>query len=218
PADAVQSGRSALQAIDEAKRVAGAERFSMFSHGDSPDKKLDEAREKLEPEVKWAEQKLAELRKKASERAAGDLQKNGQEEDKLADRARELGQKGREQGSMPAPALESLEAAEKAAREAARALQRGDGDKGLEKQQEAQRNFDQARSQLGNEDEGDDDGEGKNGDGDGKNPSLDKTDIPDANAHKGPEEFRRRVIQGLGQQSTGKERDAIKRYAEGLLR
>ncbi len=217
PADAVQSGRSALQAIDEAKRVAGAERFSMFSRGDSSDKKLDEARQKLEPEVKWAEQKLAELRKKASERASGDLQKGGQEEDKLADRARELSQKGREQGSMPAPALESLDAAEKAAREAARALQRGDGDKGLEKQQEAQRNLEQAKSQLGSEDEGDDDGEGK-GDGDGKNPSLDRTDIPDASSHKGPEDFRRRVIQGLGQPSTGKERDAIKRYAEGLLR
>ena len=216
PADAVQSGRNALQALDEAKRVAGAERWSMFSHNDDADKKIDEAKDKLEPEVKWAEDKLAELRKKASERAAGDLSKNGQEEDKLADRAHDLQEKGREQGVMPAPALESLEAAEKAAREAARALQRGEGDKGLEKQQDAQRKLEMAKQALG-QGEGDDD-ESKGDDGNGNAPSLDHADIPKADAHKGPEEFRKRVIQGLGQPSTGKERDAIKRYAEGLLR
>ncbi|MGH7327739.1 MAG: DUF4175 family protein, partial [Polyangiaceae bacterium] len=216
PADAVQSGRNALQALDEAKRVAAAERWSMFSHNDDADKKIDEAKDKLEPEVKWAEDKLAELRKKASERASGDLSKNGQEEDKLADRAHDLQEKGREQGVMPAPALESLEAAEKAAREAARALQRGEGDKGLEKQQDAQRKLEMAKQALGQGEGDDDDSHGD--DGNGNAPSLDHADIPKADAHKGPEEFRRRVIQGLGQQSTGKERDAIKRYAEGLLR
>ncbi len=216
PADAVQSGRNALQALDEAKRVAAAERWSMFSHNDDADKKIDDAKDKLEPEVKWAEDKLAELRKKASERASGDLSKNGQEEDKLADRAHDLQEKGREQGVMPAPALESLEAAEKSAREAARALERGEGDKGLEKQQDAQRKLEMAKQAMG-PGEGDDD-ESKGDDGNGNAPSFDHADIPKADAHKGPEEFRRRVIQGLGQPSTGKERDAIKRYAEGLLR
>ena len=216
PADAVTSGHNALQALDEAKRVAETERWSMFSH-DGPDKKIDDAREKLEPEVKWAEDKLAELRKKAAERASGDLSKGGQEEDKMADRAHDLGQKGREQGDLPAPALDALEAAEKAAREAASALKRGEGDKGLERQQDAQRKLEMAKQALGS-DEGDgdenDDGRG----GDGKSLSHDHTDIPNADAHKGPEDFRKRVIQGLGQPSTGKERDAIRRYAEGLLR
>ena len=43
-------------------------------------------------------------------------------------------------------------------------------------------------------------------------------DIPKADAHKGPEEFRKRVIKGLGQPSGGRLKDAVKRYAEGLLR
>ena len=214
PADAVSSGKSALQAIDEAKRVAQSERWSMFSH-DGPDKKLDDARQKLAPEVKWAEDKLAELRKKAAERAAGDLSKGGQEEDKMADRAHDLGQKGREQGELTAPALDALDAAEKAAREAARALQRGEGDKGLERQQDAQRKLEMAKQAMRGDDEGEDD---PHGDGDKGNPSLDHADIPKADAHKGPEDFRRRVIQGLGQPSSGKERDAIRRYAEGLLK
>jgi hypothetical protein len=44
------------------------------------------------------------------------------------------------------------------------------------------------------------------------------TEIPKADAHKGPEEFRKRVIKGLGQPSGGRYKDAVKRYAEGLLR
>ncbi len=214
PADAVTSGHNALQALDEAKRVAETERWSMFAQG-GPDKKIDDAREKLEPEVKWAEEKLAELRKKAAERAAGDLSKGGQEEDKMADRAHDIGQKGREQGDLPAPALDALDAAEKAAREAASALKRGEGDKGLERQQDAQRKLEMAKQALGSDDGDDEDQHGLD---DGKATSNDHADIPKADAHKGPEDFRRRVIQGLGQPSSGKERDAIRRYAEGLLK
>ena len=73
----------------------------------------------------------------------------------MADRAHELGQKGREQGELPAPALDALDAAEKAAREAARALQRGAGDKGLERQQDAQRKLEMAKQALGDDSEGD---------------------------------------------------------------
>ena len=40
--------------------------------------------------------------------------------------------------------------------------------------------------------------------------------MPDA--HKSPDQFRRRVLQGLAQPSSGKQKDAIVRYAEGLLR
>jgi hypothetical protein len=75
-----------------------------------------------------------------------------------------------------------------------------------------------AKQALGDDGEGDgDEGEDSRGEG-GKGVSHDHTDIPNADAHKGPEDFRRRVIQGLGQPSSGKERDAIRRYAEGLLK
>jgi hypothetical protein len=92
PADAVASGRNAMQALDEAKRTAQREHWSSFGNGATDaDKKIDDAKKKLEPEVKWAEEKLEGLRKKAAERAASELSKGGEEEGKLADRAGKLG-------------------------------------------------------------------------------------------------------------------------------
>ena len=35
---------------------------------------------------------------------------------------------------------------------------------------------------------------------------------------KAPEDFRKRVIKGLGESASGARKDAVKRYAEGLLR
>jgi hypothetical protein len=213
PADAVASGRNAMQALDEAKRTAQRERWSSFGNGETEaEKKIDDAKKRLEPEVKWAEEKLDGLRKKAAERAASELAQGGEEEGKLAERAGKLGDKGREQGGLPSAALDSLDAAEKAAREAAQALKRGEADKGLERQREAQRMLEMAKEALGGSQEGD---KGQDGDGDISN---DHADIPKADAHKGPEEFRRRVIKGLGQPSSGRHKEAIRRYAEGLLR
>ncbi|MDB4997247.1 MAG: hypothetical protein JWM74_4679, partial [Myxococcaceae bacterium] len=109
PADAVASGRNAMQALDEAKRTAQREHWSSFGNGGTEaEKKIDDAKKKLEPEVKWAEEKLEGLRKKAAERAASELSKGGEDEGKLADRAGKLGDKGREQGGLPSAALESL--------------------------------------------------------------------------------------------------------------
>ena len=70
-----------------------------------------------------------------------------------------------------------------------------------------------AKEALGNEGNEPDKGEG--GDHD---PSSGHADIPKADAHKGPEEFRRRVIHGLGQAAGGRQKDAVRRYADGLLR
>jgi hypothetical protein len=42
--------------------------------------------------------------------------------------------------------------------------------------------------------------------------------IPNANEHKGPAAFRSRVMHGLGQPTSPLLKDAVKRYAEGLLR
>ena len=84
----------------------------------------------------------------------------------------------------------------------------------MKKQREAQQKLEMARDALG---DGDSDHDPSNGDGD-RQMSRDHTEIPKADAHKGPEEFRKRVIKGLGQPSGGKYKDAVKRYAEGLLR
>ena len=217
-ADAVQSGRNALNALEEAKRAAQRERFT---RGDpNAEKQVDDAKRQLEGEVKWAEDKLAEMRKKASQRKAPELREDGEQEGKLSERARELARKGRDE-DLPQATLDALRDAEEASREAAQALKEGDSEKGLKKQREAQQKLEQARDALSNDNDGEGEGDGdrdSRGDGDGKRPNKDHTDIPKADAHKGPEEFRKRVIKGLGQPSGGKYKDAVKRYAEGLLR
>jgi hypothetical protein len=212
-ADAVQSGRSALGALDEAKRAASRERFGRIVDP-NVERTVDESRRQMEAEVKWAEDKLEELRRRAAQRAAPELREHGDTEGKLAERARDLGKKGRDQEALPPAALDALRDAEQAAHEAAHALKEGDADKGLKKQREAQQKLELARDALGDQENERD----SSSEGDGRAMTRDHTDIPKADAHKGPEEFRRRVIKGLGQPSSGKHKDAVKRYAEGLLR
>lgn len=213
PADAVQSGKNALDAIDEAKRIAARERWRSFDRG-NPDaeRRLDEAKKKLEPEVQAAEAALKALRRKAAQRAQGPLNQAGDDEDELADRAKKLADRGRDQGALPQKAIDALDEAEQSARDASRSLKSGDADKGLGQQRDAQRALDKAREALGSDEEGEGEGD------DGKTASNAPVDIPKADAHKGPEDFRKRVLQGLGQPSDGKHKDAVKRYAEGLLR
>ncbi len=218
PADAVTSGKSALDAIEEARRAAGRERWTgLFpkAGGDmdrSTDKTLDEARQKLGPEVKWAEEQLARLRKKAAERKSGELSEDGDEERRLAERAAELGKAGRERQALPEAALDSLEEAERVAREAVDALKRGDVDKGLERQREAQHQLEMAKQALGGESsDGEEDGDGNN--------AASHVDIPTENGKgKSADQFRRRVLKGLSQAAGGRQKDAVRRYAEGLLR
>ena len=213
PADAVASGKNALNALDEAKRIASRDRW--FGERDSEsEQKIDDAKKKLEGEVKWAEQQLEALRKKAAERAGKELGEHGDAEDKLAERTGKLSDKGRDQGAMPQAALDALDDAERAERDAAQALKQGDADKALDRQREAQRKLEMAKQALGDPSSDGDRG----GDADDGTPDLQHADIPKADQHKGPEEFRRRVIHGLGQPSSGRLKDAVKRYAEGLLR
>jgi hypothetical protein len=207
-ADAVQSGRNAISALEEARRGAIRDRWGSRESG--AEKTVEDARRALEAELKWSEEKLDELRKRAAQRAGPELRESGDEEGKLADRARELAHKGREQEFPPA-ALDALSAAEQAAREAANALKQGDAERGLARQRDAQQKLEMARDALG-------EGEGERAGGEGDRTGQDHADIPKADEHKGPEEFRKRVMKGLGQPSGGRLKDAVKRYAEGLLR
>jgi len=215
PDEAVQSGRSSVGALDEAKKMLQKGAWLDDPTGDE-EKRVEGARRKLEAEEKWAEEQLAQMRKKAAERARQQLEQGGQDEDKLADRARDLGERSRDKGSMPQQALESIEDAERAARQAAQALKQGDADKGLDRQREAQRDLEAARQQMQG-----DDGESSSQpppEGDGNKTRSGEVAIPNASEHKGPEEFRRRVVRGLGRSSGGTMKDAVRRYAEGLLR
>ena len=214
PDDAAQSGRRALEAIDEAKRIAGRERYRTWDdRGDGADKKLDDAKRKLEPEVKWAEDQVAKLKKLAAQRAGPALQKSGAEEQDLAERIRKLAERSRDKGAVPEPAESAMEDADRAAREAANALQQGDAEKGSQKQREAQQKLDAAKQAMGQQPE-----EAGELDSSDEGSAGGTADIPKADAHKGPEEFRKRVLRGLSEPSSSKHKDAITRYAEGLLK
>src|SRR6185369_5764179 len=56
-ADAVQSGRSALGALEEAKRAASRERFGRGGDPSGAERTVDEARRQMDGEVRWAEEK-----------------------------------------------------------------------------------------------------------------------------------------------------------------
>ncbi len=218
PGDAVTSGNNAMQTLDDAKRALDRESWRHLpgSGPDAADKQIDEAKKKLAPQIEWAEKALQALRKRAAERARGDLGEDANKENELAERTRQLGEKGRDQ--MPGAALDALEEAQKSMQRAADQLRAADPDRATAEQQEAQRQLDMAAHAMGTgDDDGNEPGDPQGGD-DGNGGSFGRTDIPNADAHKGPEDFRRRVTQGLSQPTNGRLKDAVRRYAEGLLR
>jgi hypothetical protein len=89
---------------------------------------------------------------------------------------------------------------------------------------EAQRLLEMARSSdRGDEGEeqGSSDSERGRGDKESANGNQDlerNIPIPKAEDYKGPEAFRRRALEGLGGAVEPRLKDAVKRYAEGLLK
>jgi hypothetical protein len=219
--DAVKSGRNSLGALEQAKR-APADRFS-FRKDTREDAKGAES--KLEPEVKWLERVMEKLRQAASSRAAEDLKKGSPREGQLADRAKAIAGKGRAgSGALPGETLDELQGAESAMREASRALGGAEGDRALERMKEAQRLLEMARSSG----KGDESEEQPSPDGERNGPGKERSNgsdelaqdipIPKAEDYKGPDAFRRRALEGLGGAVDPRLKDAVKRYAEGLLK
>jgi hypothetical protein len=201
--EAVQSVGSAISALEEAKRAIESGGWTR-DPGETANGRVDEARRKLEVERAWAADQLEQLRKRLAQRARAQLNEGGQDEAKLADRARKLGEREKDRGSFPMEALDSIDDAARAARQAAEALQRGDANDGMKHQREAQRDLEAAGEQLRGEDEG------------SQSLANEPVRIPDG--AKGPTEFRRRVVEGLAKPGAGSLKDAVRRYAEGLLR
>ncbi|MDC0740154.1 DUF4175 family protein [Polyangium mundeleinium] len=215
PRDAVQSGKEALRALEDAKkRGQDADQWDMGEQ--SAGREAERARPGLSEELAWAEQALEKLRKSAAERAKGDLEKSGKREAQMAERARKLGEKGASgDGSLPEETLDLLDRAEKSMRDAERALAEGDGEAGLEHQQNAQRLLEMARGERNNEENESSQERPESSDG---RSMAKKADIPGKEGHKGPDAFRKRVLEGLGGSSDPLLKEAVKRYAEGLLR
>lgn len=215
-AAAVQSGREAISSLSDAVKKA--------NEGRSPSDWIDteslgRARAKLEEQLRWAEQALERQKRLAQENARSTLERSGARENEFAQRAGNLAGRGKQgQTALPEEALENLERAELSMQEAARELSYGNAERGLELQREAQRLLERASSgQTDDRGNGDEAGQP---DGSGTDGRRIRTggDVPDKDDRSAAEEFRRRVLRGLGKQEGGKLGPAVRRYAEGLLR
>jgi len=210
--DAVESGRHARSELaDAAKRSKGLNAFEGLD-----DAALSEARAELERDLAWAE-------KSASEKAQAGLQDSSGRERTLAERAGNLSGRGNHgEIALPEDLAEALGKAEGLMRDAAKELGAGHGEQGLSLQRDAQRLLEQTNS-----------GQNGSGESDGKDPSRQQSpqdsssskgkqmrtdaDVPKADAASRADDFRRRVLDGLSKQKSGRLSDAIRRYAEGLL-
>ena len=209
--DAVKGGQEAMRALQEAQR-RGQEAGGFFPE-ERAGREAGRAAGALQQELAWAEEALRKLREAQSQRAREALERSGERESGLAERARELQRKG-DQGetSLPEEAHQRLGEAEQAMREAEKALREGDGEKGLQRQREAQRLLEMSQEPQDNGQE-----EGQRESAEGRRPAKD-ADVPGKDKHKSPEDFRRRVMEGLGKPADPRLKEAVRRYAEGLLK
>lgn len=216
--DAVESGRHAREELAEAaRRSKAAGSFEMIDED-----ALAEARSELDGALAWAEQALARAEKSAAEKAQAGLQDASGRERGLAERAGNLAGRGNHgEIALPEDLAEALGKAEGLMRDAAKELGAGHGEQGLALQRDAQRLLEQSNSgQSGN---GDSEGKEQQPEQSPKNSSSSKgkqmrtdADVPKAEAARS-EDFRKRVLDGLSQQKSGRLSDAVRRYAEGLL-
>ena len=209
--EAVRSGRESARSLEDAQRRG--EQSGGFFPEERAGREASRALDALQQELSWAEEALQRLRESRSQRSRDALNRSSENERSLAERARELEKKGEQgDGRMPDEALERLGQAEEAMRDAEQALREGDGERGLERQREAQRLLEMAQEPQDNGQE-----DGRSQDGDNREMAKD-AEVPGKDKHKGPEEFRRRVMEGLGKSSDPRLREAVRRYAEGLLK
>jgi hypothetical protein len=214
--EAVARGRNAVRALEQARRLAG-QQHDYFGDPFRLSTELEQSKAKLERELRWAEQQLENLRKSMADKAKDAVERGAGAEEKLAQRTADAARKGRAGDGPPMPKamLDLLDEAEKAMRESSKALKTAEVDKGTDHQREAQRLLEMAREIQGSEEASRDVGD--EGDG-GKGLSGGAVDIPKAEDFRGPEAFRKRVLEGLSGSGDARLRGAVRRYAEGLLR
>jgi len=216
--DAVESGRHARSELSDAeKRSKNSNVFEAIDPA-----ALADARAELERALNWAEQSLARVEKGAAEKAQAGLQDSSARERSLSDRAANLAGRGNHgEISLPEDLAEALGKAEGLMRDAAKELGAGHGAQGLSLQRDAQRLLEQTNS-----------GQNGSGDGEGKEQQPQQS-ARDSSSSKGKQmrsdadvpraegaladDFRRRVLEGLSKQGSGRLSDAVRRYAEGLL-
>ncbi len=217
---ALESGKQALLSLGDAERRARAPRSVADQVGES---ELRAARRALEQELQAVERQRAERRRAASHEARRALQGAAEREQGLAQRAGNLASRGKtSDAALPDSASDALERAEALMQRAARELSEGDAGRALELQREAQRLLENADSgpttsrrrdpQQAGEEPSPEPGEREGG-------RRLKTggEVPEASPEARAEAFRRRVLEGLGKDKSGRLAPAVRRYAEGLL-
>ncbi|MET0791890.1 MAG: DUF4175 domain-containing protein [Polyangiaceae bacterium] len=217
--EAVESGRHARSELaDAAKRSSGANAYEALN-----DAALSEARAELDRSLAWAEQNLARAQKSAAEKAQAGLSDSSTRERGLADRAANLSGRGNHgEIALPQDLADALGKAEGLMHDAAKELGAGHGEQGLSLQRDAQRLLEQTNS--GQSGSGDSDGKDQSQQPAPKDSSSSKgkqmrtdADVPRADGPGHADDFRRRVLDGLSKQKSGRLSDAVRRYAEGLL-
>jgi hypothetical protein len=210
----VESGRTARGLLDESKRKAE----SPADAADLTDPEhLRRAADSLAEQLAWAEQAERRKRTAAEDHARQRLGEASERERSIERRLGELVKRGEHgEASLPEEALEQLDKARSAMREAGSELGAGKGERGLERQREAQRLLEQSDS--GSTSAGDEGRSGSDGKDGEKSKSLGtRAKVPGADDRRRAEDFRRRVLEGLGRERGGRLSPAIQRYAEGLL-
>ncbi len=217
--EAVESGRHARSELaDAAKRSSTSNAFEGLD-----DAMLAEARAELERQLSWAEQNLARAQKSAAEKAEAGLSDSSNRERSLADRAQNLSGRGNHgEIALPQDLADALGKAEGLMHDAAKELGAGHGEQGLSLQRDAQRLLEQTNS--GQSGSGDSEGKDQPEQPSPKDSSSSKgkqmrtdADVPRGDGPGHADDFRRRVLDGLSKQKSGRLSDAVRRYAEGLL-
>jgi hypothetical protein len=204
--DARDRGDSAMKSLDEAKEKAWIQ--------PGAEEELDEVEKEVQKQNDWIDDALKKLRDAASKKAESKVKGVAPREKGLEDKAKEIIEDSEKKSPLPEGVKELLEEASKKMDDASKKLEQGNANEGLKSQKEAQRLLEKARDAAKGEEE-----PGGPGDDGNKIDPDEKLDIPKAEDHKGPEAFRKRVLEGLGGgASSQKLQEAVRRYAEGLVK
>ena len=223
---AIAGAKSALNAADQALRLAEEEK-KLFGGLPAQAPRVSAAREVVERELKWLQEQAEQRQQQIADKAREALERAAKKEDELGRRTQQAAEQGREgQAPLPEQSADKLDQASRAMKDASHAFRGRATERGTDRQREAQRLLETA--QAAQDAQGDRDGQTETSDSDRPHHGDDDTvkgpigtervGVPGAAQFKGPEAFRKRVMTGLGGTSDPRLKDAVRRYAEGLLR
>jgi hypothetical protein len=210
-AQAVESGRKALEALEEAERRRGDGNGSWLNAED-----LEQARERTRQELGQAERDLRQLRERARDQMRDGLGQRADAEQGMAQRAQELARRGRESAApLPGEVVQQLDDAARLMRDAARELAEGNAERAHALQQEAQRRLERSRTGSVSEGQEPKPSESEPESFGDRGEMAREGEVPGARERNAAEAFRQRLQRGLGQPS-GRLGPAVRRYAEAL--